>query len=117
MRPANLARLAEESGEQHAATSLKAKIEAAERQALMLRRYLPLPGVPRVGDQVCHHPSWTPATVEAVHWILDPDPDEGETHVEVVLSNVDLDEVGEEWGALEMLLDIGWSPLLYTVLA
>jgi hypothetical protein len=63
-----------------------------------------------VGDQVWANPNWEPVQVIAVEWNLDPGA--GEPHVVVTLDDLDEDEVGTEWGAIEVLLECGWTPEL-----
>lgn len=83
----------------------------AERVALELVRTVSLPAVPRIGDEVCANPNWDPVEVERVEWRLDQIPGQ-EADVIVVLADLDEDDVGEEYGAIELLLDSGWAPHL-----
>ena len=52
-------------------------------------------------------PELAPRPGIAVEWNLDPGL--GEAHVVVTLDDLDRDEVGTEWGAIQVLLDGGWT--------
>jgi hypothetical protein len=62
-------------------------------------------------DEGWANPNWEPVAVERVEWMLDPEMD-GEANITVYLSELDEDEVGAEYGAIELLLDSGRAPTL-----
>jgi hypothetical protein len=78
----------------------------AAAAAVMLRRTVALPAVPRAGDVVYVDPYTEPLTVESVTWTVTPD--EGQAHVQLHLSNIDLDVLGDDEDALEMFTVTGW---------
>ena len=109
MLPETLAAIHRSRRDPTVPTPYDAAAEEAQRIELDLVRTVALPGIPRRGEDVVANPNWEPVAVERVEWMLDPDaPDEA--HVTVYLADLDEDEVGAEWGAVELLLDSGWSP-------
>jgi hypothetical protein len=110
MLPESLAEVYRRHGHTAQADQASAETREAARIGLALTRAVELPGVPGVGDQVWANPNWEPVQVIAVEWNLDPGV--GEPPVVVTLDDLDEDEVGTEWGAIEVLLDGDWTPEL-----
>jgi len=111
MLPEFLAKLHRRAGGLGLPSQYDQEAAEAERVALELVRTVALPGVPRKGEEVWANPNWEPVKVARVEWLLDPQLGK-ETHVIVFLTDLDEDEVGPEYGAIELLLDSGWAPHL-----
>ena len=73
---------------------------------VMLRRTVELPAVPRTGEVVYADPYTEPLTVTSVTWTADPEEDE--VHVQLHLTQIDLDVLGDDEDALEMFTNAGW---------
>lgn len=109
MFPEALAQIHRQRGHAELAAAYDPAATESKRIELELVRTVALPGIPRKGEEVWANPNWEPVAVERVEWMLDPEL-EGEAHVTVYLADLDEDEVGPEYGAVELLLDAGWTP-------
>jgi hypothetical protein len=105
--PSVLADLAEERGSMREATAARWNAVAAASRSTMLRRVAALPAVPRLGEVVYLDPYAEELRVEDVTWLVDPDI--GEPHVSIRLSNIDFDVIGDDDDALDAFRDAGWE--------
>jgi hypothetical protein len=105
--PGVLADLAEESGSTRDATAARWNAVAAANRSTTLRRVAALPAVPRLGEVVYLNPYAEELRVEDVTWLVDPDI--GEPHVSIRLSNIDFDVIGDDDDALDAFRQAGWE--------
>ena len=105
--PGVLADLAEESGSTRDATAARWNAVAAANRSMTLRRVAALPTVPRLGEVVYLDPYAEELRVEDVTWLVDPDI--GEPHVSIRLSNIDFDVIGDDDDALDAFRQAGWE--------
>ena len=103
---ADLADLAEESGTTREATAARWDAVAAGNRSMTLRRVAALPAVPGLGEVVYLNPYAEELRAEDVTWLVDPEV--GEPHVSIRLSDIDFDVVGDD-DALAAFREAGWE--------
>lgn len=74
---------------------------------MTLRRVAALPAVPRLGEVVYLNPYAEELRVEDVTWLVDPEV--GEPHVSIRLTDIDFDVIGNDDDALAALREAGWE--------
>jgi hypothetical protein len=72
-----------------------------------LTRLVEMPAVPPAGAELYVAPSTYPLSVE--HTVWHAEARAGEPHVQVYLSPIDLDALGDTTEALAMLISAGWD--------
>jgi hypothetical protein len=105
--PGVLAALAEESGTSREATAARWDAVAAGNRSVTLRRIATLPAVPHLGEVIYLDPYAEELRVEHVTWLVDPEV--GEPHVSIRLSDVDFDVIGNDDDALAAFREAGWE--------
>ncbi|MGD9705776.1 MAG: hypothetical protein AB7V74_25550 [Acidimicrobiia bacterium] len=101
-----LAEAAEDSGHRGLATAARWEAVGAEDRLVHLTRLVEMPAVPPEGAEIHVAPYTEPLTVEHTTWHTDPD--EGDPHVQVFLSPIDLDVLADETEAIAVLRGAGW---------
>lgn len=106
MLPRVLAEAAKDSGHRGLATAARWEAVGAEDRLVHLTRLVEMPAVPPEGAEIYVAPYTEPLIVEHTTWHTDPN--EGDPHVQVYLSPLDLDVLAAEAEAIEMLRGAGW---------
>ena len=106
MLPRLLADLSAEQDDRGIAATQRWAAEWADA-AVMPQRTVWLPAVPRAGEVVYVDPYTEPRAVTEGTWIVEPV--EGESHVQLHVTDVDLDVLGEDDYTVEMFTEIDWA--------